>query len=304
MSKIDARLLPDDPEARTPGEAIQGMSLQGGGWANRPWALPPHFVATKPRARRWRPGVEAAMCHRFTRGRTLEEVAPEGWDRFWSALTLAVWQPEAMDQRCHHLDPTRFARTGADVPASDAPAMATTHGSSKDQRPALQQAVWARRVSQDGGGPGASKRWDGHAADTQSVHERAAAWLAPVQGSPTPRSRRAESTRASADHAAPCKPLGLITRIPGTLTRVSQGISPARRGATWPPVDATTRSQRLELCHDGMVQRWGIVSAEAALQRAEQRVSTAQKRALAIVQQPRWHVPAQRCEPPASAHAA
>jgi transposase len=104
------------------------------------------------------------MFHRFTRGRTLDEVAPYGWDLFLSALALAVWQHEASDQRFHHLDTTSFSRTGAYVPESDAPAMAITHGSSKDQRPDLQQAVLARRVSQDGGGPLASKRWDGHAS--------------------------------------------------------------------------------------------------------------------------------------------
>jgi transposase len=80
-----------------------------------------------------------------------------------------------MDQRFHHLDTTSCALSGADVPERDAQAMAITQGYAKDHRPDLQQAGLERMVSQDGGVPFASKSWDGHAADTQMFHERAAA---------------------------------------------------------------------------------------------------------------------------------
>jgi hypothetical protein len=106
-------------------------------------------------------------------------------------------------------------------------------------------------VSQDGGGPCASKRGDGQASDTQIVHERAAAFLTTFPGSPPPRSLIAESTLDREDQAAPLTPLGCLTRLPGTRKRVAQVLSPARRWATWDPVDDATRSQRLALCHDG-----------------------------------------------------
>ena len=65
---------------------------------------------------------------------------------------------------------------------------------------------------------------------------------------------------------------------------MSQVIRQALRWATWQPVDDATRYQRLDLCHYGMVQRWVIVSSEAARQRAEQSVRKAQKRERETVQ--------------------
>jgi len=144
-------------------------------------------------------------------------------------------------------------------------------------------------VSQDGGVPLASKSWDGNASDSQMFHDRAEALLATLKASPTPRYLIAESQLSSEDHAAQLKPLGFITRIPATLTLVSQVISQALRRATWPSVDDATRDQRLDLCHYGMAQRWLIVSSEAARQRAEKSVRKAQHRELASVEKPLFH---------------
>jgi transposase len=303
VSRIDARLIPDDQEALTPGEAIKGMILNGLGFANRPLSLTPQFFANKPLDLLFRPGVEAAMFNRFKLGRTLDEVDTYGCDLFFSEIALAVCQHEAIDQRFNHLDTTSFALTGAYVPESDEHAIAITHGYSKDHRPDLKQAVLELMVSQDGGVPLASKSWDGNASDTQIFHDRAAALLSTFQGSPTPRYLIADSKLYSEDNAAQFKQLGFITRIPGTLKLVSQVISQALRWATWQPVDATTRYQRLDLCHYGMAQRWVIVSSEAALQRAEQSVSKAQKRELETVQKQLFHLQAKRFETPESAQA-
>jgi transposase len=301
---IDARLTPDEHEAITPGEAIKGMILNGLGFANRPLSLTPQFFANKPLDLLLRPGVEAAMFNRCKLGRTLDEVDTYGCDLFLSEIALAVCQQEAMDQRFHHLDTTSFALSGAYIPERDAHAIAITHGDSKDHRPDLKQAVLELMVSQDGGVPLASKRWDGNAADTQIFQARAAALLLTFPGSPTPRYLMADSQLYSDDNAAQLKQLGFITRIPGTLKLVSQVISQALRGATWQPIDDATRYQRLDLCHYGMAQRWLIVSSEAALQRAATSVSKAQQRELATVQKQLFHLQAQRFETPESAQAA
>jgi len=304
VSRIDARLIPDDQEALTPGEAIKGMILNGLGFANRPLSLTPQFFANKPLDLLFRPGVDAAMFNRCKLGRTLDEVDTYGCDLFLSEIALAVCQHEAIDQRFTHLDTTSFALTGEYVPESDEHAIAITHGYSKDHRPDLKQAVLELRVSQDGGVPLASKSWDGNASDTQIFHDRAAALLSTFQGSPTPRYLIADSKLYSEDHAAQFKQLGFITRIPGTLKLVPQVISQALRWATWQPVDATTRYQRLELCHYGLAQRWVIVASAAALQRAEKSVSKAQKRELETVQKQLFHLQAKRFETPESAQAA
>jgi transposase len=301
---IDARLKPDDQEAITPGEAVKGMMLNGLGFANRPLSLTPQFFAGKPLDLLFRPGVEADMFNRFKLGRTLDEVNRYGCDLLFSELALAVCQQEAIDQRFNHLDTTSFSLTGDYVPESDQQAIAITHGYSKDHRPDLKQAVLELMVSQDGGVPLASKNWDGNASDSQIFQERAQAVLSTFKDSPTPRYLVADSKLYSKDNAAHLKPLGFITRIPETLKIVSHTIGQALRQDTWQRVDDTTRYHRLDLCHYGMAQRWLVVCSEAAMQRAEQRVSKACTREFEAIEKQCFHLQAQRFESQEKARAA
>ena len=124
--------------------------------------------------------------------------------------------------------------------------MTITHGHAKDYRPDLKQAVLALMVSPDGGGPFVSKSWDGNTSDTVIFQERAAALLATLQRSPTPRYVVADSKLSNEANAANLRALGCITRMPHTLTLVSQVITQALRWDTWPRLDDTTRSQRVE----------------------------------------------------------
>jgi transposase len=204
----------------------------------------------------------------------------------------------------NHLDTTSFALTGAYVPDSDEQAITITHGHSKDHRPDLKQAVLELMVSQDGGVPFVSKSWDGNTADTAIFQERAAALLTTFQQSPTPRYLVADSKLYHADNAANLLAMGFITRIPNTLNLVSQVISQALRWATWQRLDATTRYQRVELCHYGMAQRWLVVSSEAAVQRAEATVNKAQQREAEAIAKQLLHLQAKRFETPEVATAA
>jgi transposase len=304
VSLIDARLKPDDQEAITPGEAVKGMILNGLGFANRPLSLSPQFFANKPLDLLFRPDVKAEMLNRFKLGRTLDEVNTYGSDLLFSEIALVVCRQEAIDQRFNHLDTTSFSLTGDYVPESDQQAIAITHGYSKDHRPDLKQAVLELMVSQDGGVPLVSKTWDGHASDSQIFQDRAKALLSTFAQSPTPRYLIADSKLYSKDHAAQLKPLGFITRIPDTLTLVSQVIRQALREDTWQALDDTTRYHRLELCHYGMAQRWFVICSEAATQRAEQSVSQAQKREFEAVEKQLFHLQARRFESQQSAQAA
>src|SRR5215468_7760092 len=140
IDMIDRRLVPDEQERITPGEAVAGMILNGLGFANRPLSLTPQFFANKPLDLLFRPGVEAEMFNRFKLGRTLDEINTYGGDLLFSEIALAVCQQEAIDQRFNHLDTTSFALSGEYVPERDEQAIAITHGYSKDHRPDLQQA--------------------------------------------------------------------------------------------------------------------------------------------------------------------
>ncbi len=63
---IDHRIVPDDREPITTGEAIAGMVLNGLGFSNRPVSLTPQFFQNKPVEILLRDGVEAEQFNRFT----------------------------------------------------------------------------------------------------------------------------------------------------------------------------------------------------------------------------------------------
>ena len=152
IEMIDARMQPDDQEDITTGDAVAGMILNGRGFSDRPRSLTPPFFAHRPVALLCRAGVSAEHCNRFKLGRSLDQGFASGGDPLCSEVALAVCQQEGGALQCHGLDTTRFALTGAYGPETDTQAMAITHGSAKEHRPDGQQAVWAWRVSQDGGG--------------------------------------------------------------------------------------------------------------------------------------------------------
>src|SRR5919206_3118372 len=128
IAMIDRRLVPDEQEVITPGEAVAGMILNGLGFANRPLSLTPQFFANKPLALLFRDGVQAEMFNRFKLGRTLDEVHAYGCDLLFEELALAVCAQEHIAQRFHHLDTTSFALSGAYIPESDEQAITITHG--------------------------------------------------------------------------------------------------------------------------------------------------------------------------------
>jgi hypothetical protein len=304
ISRLDARRVPEKQEERTPGAAVAGMLRKGLGLAHRPLSLMPPFFANTPRARLLRAGGEAPMCTRFKRGRTLDEVDGSGCDRLGSALALAVGAQDGLKQRLPQLAPPRFALRGDDVPQRAEPAMRSTHGSAPAHRPDGQQAVLALLVSPDGGGALGRQSGAGHASETPMVQERAQALRQAVAPAPTPRDRVADAQRAPEDTAAPLAQRGCITRIPGPLQLVAQVRTPVRTPALWPRLEATPRSHRREWGPDGMAQRGLVISSQAARERAEASVTTAQQRAGDAREPPLLPWPAQRLEPPQAAHAA
>ena len=85
IDMIDTRLVPDEQEEITPGEAMAGMILNGLGFANRPLSLTSPFCAHTPLDLLCREGVRAEMLNRFTLGRTLDEVYAYGGELWCSA---------------------------------------------------------------------------------------------------------------------------------------------------------------------------------------------------------------------------
>jgi len=335
IEMIDARLGLHEQEEITAGEAVAGMVLNGLGFSDRPMTLTPQFFTNKPLDLLFRPGVGAEMFNRFKLGRTLDETYAYGCDRLFSELALSACRQEDIDARFNHLDTTSFSLSGDYLPDSDEHAIAITHGYCKDHRPDLKQAVLELMVSQDGGIPLMSKSWDGNASDTKVFQQRAQALMAAFKGSPLPRYLVADAKLYNEDNAVHLKHLGFITRIPGTLKLVTQVrdlrekeipersddvlgmashagtlfcceslITQALKWDTWQGLDETTRYEPIELCHDGMAQRWLVVWSQAAYERAETTVNKACQREAVAIQKQRFHLQAKRFETPTQAQEA
>jgi len=304
IAMIDRRLVPDEQEVITPGEAVAGMILNGLGFAHRPLSLTPQFFANKPLDLLFREGIEAEMFNRFKLGRTLDDASAYGCNLLFEELALAVCTHEGIDLRFHHLDTTSFGLTGAYIPDRDEHAMCITHGYSKDHRPDLKQAVLELMVSQDGGVPLVSKSWDGNTSDTRVFQERAEALMRAFKDTPSPRYLVADAKLYCEDNAAHLAKLGFITRIPASLKVVSQVIRQALQWDTWQPVDPKTRYQPLALGHYGMIQRWLVVYSQAACERAEATLKKATQREDEAISKQLFHLQAQRFGTPQAAHEA
>jgi transposase len=304
MNRIDRHLVPEAQEVMTPGEAVAGMIFHGLGFAPRPFSLTPQFFANKPLDLLCHDGIDAGMFNRFKLGRTLDDVYAYGCDLLFEDLARAICAHEGLELRFNHLDPTSVALTGEYVPDRDEHARRITHGDSKDHWPDLKQAVLALLVSQDGGVPCVSKSWDGTTSDTQVFQERAEALMSAVKDTPRPRYLVAEATLYGEDNAAHLAQLGFITRRAATLKVGSQVMSQALQHDTWEPFDDDTRDQPLELCHDGMAQRWLVVSARAARERAEAALNKAKQREYEAITKQLFHLQAQRFGAPEAAQEA
>src|SRR5262249_32589210 len=58
IAMLDKRLVPNEQEVITPGEAVAGMILNGLGFAHRPLSLTPQFFANKPLDLLFRKGID------------------------------------------------------------------------------------------------------------------------------------------------------------------------------------------------------------------------------------------------------
>lgn len=298
IDMIDTRLVPDEQEKITPGEAVAGMILNGLGFANRPLSLTPQFFANKPLDLLFRQGIDAERFNRFKLGRTLDEAYAYGCDLLFEELALSVCTQEGIDLRFNHLDTTSFSLTGDYIPDSDEHAIRITHGYSKDHRPDLKQAVLELMVSQDGGVPFMSQSWNGNTSDTQVFQQRAEALMRAFKDTPSPRYLVADGKLYFEDNAVHLAKLGFITRIPATLKVVSQVIGQALQWDTWRPYDDNSRYQSVALCHYGMVQRWLVVYSQAALERAEATLNKAKQREEEAIKKQLFHLQAKRfCAP-------
>lgn len=301
MEMINSRIVPDEREEITTGEAIAGMIINGLGFSDRPISLTPQFFQGKALDILIREGITPDMLNRFKLGRSLDKVFSYGCDLLFSEIALCVCNQEGIDSRFNSLDTTSFSLTGEYAPDSDEHTILVTHGYSKDHRPDLKQVILELMISQDGGVPFMSKSHDGNASDNDVFRERCAAILKEFAASEGPRYLIADSKLYTSENASNLAHLPFITRIPGNLKVVGEVIEQSLLMDNWQSIDEQTRYQRVDLCHYGMEQRWLVVYSESAYQRAGKTLAKAQAREWEKVSKQLFHLQARRFDSAESA---
>lgn len=301
IEMIDSRIVPDEREEITTGEAVAGMLINGLGFSDRPISLTPQFFQGKALDILIREGITPDMLNRFKLGRSLDKVFSYGCDLLFSEIALSVCKQEGIDLRFNSLDTTSFSLTGEYASDSDEHTILVTHGYSKDHRPDLKQVILELMVSQDSGVPFMSKSHDGNASDNNVFRERCSAILKEFAASEGPRYLIADSKLYTSENAANLAHLPFITRIPGNLKVVGEVIEQSLSMDTWQAIDEQTRYQRVDLCHYGMEQRWLVVYSESAHQRAGRTLAKAQARECEKVKKQLFHLQARRFDSAESA---
>ena len=301
IDMINSRIVPDEREEITTGEAIAGMIINGLGFSDRPISLTPQFFQGKTLDILIRAGITPDMLNRFKLGRSLDKVFSYGCDLLFSEIALSVCQQEGIDLRFNSLDTTSFSLTGEYAPDSDEHTIVVTRGYSKDHRPDLKQVIQELMVSQDGGVPFMSKSHDGNASDNNVFRERSAAIVKEFAASEGPRYLIADCKLYTSENAANLAHLPFITRIPGNLKAVGEVIGQSLELNTWQAIDDQSRYQRVDLCHYGMEQRWLVVYSDSAYQRAGKTLTKAQAREWEKVNKQLFHLQAKRFDSAKSA---
>ena len=121
---------------------------------------------------------------------------------------------------------------------------------------------------------------------------------------PPPRDLIADSKRYHDDTAPHLRHLGCIPRLPHPLGSGAEVSTHALALDGGPRLDDPPRDQRLERCHDGLAQRWLVVSSQAADARAAATRNHARHRASEASHTPRLPRHAHRVATPEAAHEA
>jgi len=160
-----------------------------------------------------------------TVGRILERLYDVGTMKIFTACVVRADQVYGLDKRYVHFDTTSISVYGDYLPPEGQPGQqeqavpfTSTHGSSKDKRPALQQCVFST-LCVDRAVPLWGKPEDGNASDTtvnHTVWSDIATFLAQHGGAPGADISVADAALVTADNLAALGDTLFISRLPAT----------------------------------------------------------------------------------------
>jgi len=171
IAEVIDQATKQDPAMRmvTAGHAVKAMALNGLGFVNQQLDLVPHFFQHKPLSRLIAPGIQASHLNDDTLGRALETLYDYGVTALYSLIAATAAKRLGLAPGFAHLDSTSFHVDGRSN-SDEEPEESVLHiprGSSRDQRPDLNQVLLALVVEHHAGIPVLMKPLSGNRSDAQ-----------------------------------------------------------------------------------------------------------------------------------------
>jgi transposase len=255
------RAMQHTPETRivTVGSAVKAMVLNGLGFVNQQLYLVPRFFQNKPTQRLIAPGIDAQHLHDDTLGRALDLLYDYGVTELYSLIAATAAQRLGLAPTFAHLDSTSFHVDGRYNSAEEPEARVIhiTRGSSRAQRPDLNQVMLELIVEHQAGIPLLMKPLSGKSHDGQAFGQIVSEHMQPLQTTYGTTSLVADSALSSAANLQTLAKTGRqwITRVPATLTEAQDALAHADPG-TMEPLGEGYRYPMLTSTYGGVAQRW------------------------------------------------
>jgi transposase len=175
ITEVIDKATQQDPALRivTAGHAVKAMVLNGLGFIHQQLYLVPHFFQNKPLARLIAPGMQASHLNDDTLGRAFDTLYAYGVTALSSLLATTAAQRLGLAPTFAHLDSTRLHVDGRynHDQEPDERVMHITRGSSRDQRPDLNQVRLDLIVEHQAGIPVLMKPLSGNSSDAHDFGE-------------------------------------------------------------------------------------------------------------------------------------
>jgi transposase len=256
-----------DPAMRivTAGHAVKAMVLNGLGFINQQLYLVPHFFQNKPISRLIAPGMQASHRNDDTLGRALDTLYAVGVTELSSLIAATAAQRLGLTPTFPHLDRTSFhvdGRSNSDEEPG-AHVMHITRGSSRDQRPDLNQVMLDLIVDHQAGMPVLMKPLTGQSSDAHAFGQIITDPMAQLQTPYGTTFLVADSALSSAAnlHKLATTRLQWLTRVPATL-REAQAVLAQADPQTMAPLTEGYRSHVVPSSYGGVAQRWMLIHSE------------------------------------------
>jgi transposase len=277
ITEVIDQATQQDPEMRivTAGHAVKAMVLNGLGFVNQQRYLVPHFFHNKPLSRLIAPGMQASHLNDDTLGRALDTLYAYGVTELYSLIAATAAKRLGLTSTFTHLDSPSFhvdGRYNSDEEPEEH-VIHITRGSSRDQRPDLNQVMLDLLVEHQASIPVLMKPLSGNSSDAHAFGQIITDHMAQLQttyGTTFLVADRALYRAENLQKLAETR-MKWITRVPATLHEAHAVLAQADPQSLTPLTEGY-RYQVVPSNYGGVEQRWVLIYSEPRQPQAQRTI--------------------------------